>query len=248
MSFNFGADPIQSGGTLKQAAPGQHEARILGIVHLGMFEDEFQGKKKPAAPFVCALLELKSGEDEGGTNEDGTPIVVHKSFPLKKGDRAFLNSFMKAILSSEELRQYEAGVLEGGFEDFIGRPVLVEMEGGKKKNDDGTPAYTNVKSIVKMPPKLAKLCDELENEVGHVTLDDMTKEALYSVPPFEIYGKLELSVNYPGSKAEEVLEEIREENPDFGTKKAKDDDKEEDKPKAPPERKREDLDEDKEFS
>ena len=249
MSFDFGADPVQSGGSLKQAAVGQHEARLLGLIHLGMYEDTFGGKKKAPAPFVCALFELKSGEEGGGVNDDGTPIIVHKSFPLKKGDRAFLTKFMKVMLSPEEMKQYEAGVLEGGFDDFIGRPVLIDMEGSKKKNDNGDPMYTNVSGLSKMPAKLAKLCEELEGEViGHVPFDKIDKAALKALPPFEIYGKLEESVNFPGSAAEEALLEIRKDEPDFGTKKDSGDGDKDDQGKAPPEQKREDLNEDEDFS
>lgn len=249
MSFNFGADPVTAGGSLKQAAVGQHEARLLGIIHLGMYEDTFGGKKKAPAPFVCAMFELKSGEEGGGVNDDGTPIIVHKSFPLKKGDRAFLTKFMKVLLTPDEFKQYEAGVLEGGFEDFIGRPVLIDMEGSKKKDDNGDPMYTNVSGLSKMPTKLAKLCEDLESEpVGHVPFEKIDAAALKALPPFEIYGKLEQSINFPGSVAEAALEGIREEDPAFGTKKDSGDDKGGDEQKAPPERKREDLDESEDFS
>ena len=246
MSFNYGEAPVGGGSSIKQAEVGQHEARLLGIVHLGMYEDTYGGKKKAAAPFVCALFELKSGEDGGGVNEDGTPIVVHKSFPLKKGDRAFLTKFMKALLTTEEYKQYEAGVLEGGFEDLISRPVLIDMKGSKEKNDDGSPKYTNVAEISKMPPKLAKLTEDIEGEViGHVTHHEMNANALRAIPPFEIYTKVEHSINFPGSKVEEVLSEIREQDPEFGTRKQKDDDKGE---KAPTEKPRQDLNEDEDFS
>jgi|SRR5690554_383432 len=248
MSFDFGESPVGGGSSIKQAQVGQHEARLLGIVHLGMYEDTFGGKKKPAAPFVCALFELKSGEEGGGVNDDGTPIVVHKTFPLKKGDRAFLTKFMKALLTTEEYRQYEAGVLEGGFEDLIGRPVLLDMKGSKEKDDNGDPKYTNVSEVSKMPPKLAKLTEELEGvPIGHVTHSAMTEEALRAIPPFEIYTKVEKSVNFPGSRVEEVLEEIREKDPEFGTRKQKDDQKDEGN-QSPPEQQREDLDENEDFS
>jgi hypothetical protein len=248
MSFNYGADPVVTGGSIKQAAAGQHEARLSGIIHLGQYEDTFGGKKKPAAPFVCALFELKSGEEGGGINDDGTPIMVHKSFALKKGDRATLTKFMKVMLTPEEFKQYEAGVLEGGFEDFIGRPLLIDMEGSKKKEDNGEASYTNVAGMSKMPAKLAKLCEELELEsVGHVPFDKLDELALRTLPPFEIWGKLEESIDFPGSAVEEVLAAIRKETPDFGTKKAKDDDDKGDD-KAPPERKREDLNEEEDFS
>ena len=248
MSFNYGADPVVTGGSIKQAAAGQHEARLSGIIHLGQYEDTFGGKKKPAAPFVCALFELKSGEEGGGINDDGTPIMVHKSFALKKGDRATLTKFMKVMLTTEEFKKYEAGVLEGGFEDFIGRPLLIDMEGSKKKDDNGEAAYTNVSGMSKMPAKLAKLCEELELEsVGHVPFDKLDELALRTLPPFEIWGKLEESIDFPGSAVEEVLADIRKETPDFGTKKAKDDD-DKGANKTPPERKREDLNEEEDFS
>lgn len=254
MAFDFGAAPSESGGNIKQASEGQHEARLLGIVHLGMYADTFNGETKPPAPFVCALFELKSGEEGGGVNADGKPIIVHRSFPLKKGDRAFLTKFMKVMLSSEEFKQYNAGILEGGFEDFVGRACLIDMKGSKVKDDNGDPKYTNVSEISAMPPKFAKLCEELEGEpVGHVTLDDMNEDALRAIPPFEIYGKMEFSKNFPGSKAEEVLEEIREEDPEFAVKSDKADDKGGSKeasneaPKAP-EKQRDDLNEDEDFS
>lgn len=251
MSFDFGADPTVAGGSIKQADEGQHEARLLGIVHLGMFEDVFGGKKKPAAPFVCALFELKSGEEGGGVNEDGSPITVHKSFPLKKGDRAFLTSFMKAMLSKEELKLYEAGALDGGFEDFIGRPCMIDMQGSKEKDDNGNPKYTNAGSVTQMPPKLIKLCDELEGSpIGHVTLDQYTEDAIRAIPPFEIYGKLEQSINFPGSQAEAVLNEIRKQDPEFGTKRSgtSEGSTEGSGNQAPPEQPRDDLNPDEDFS
>lgn len=247
MSFNYGADPVVTGGSIKQADVGQHEARLSAIIHLGQFEDTFGGKKKPAAPFVCALFELKSGEEGGGVKEDGTPIMVHKSFALKKGDRATLTKFMKVMLTTEEFKKYEAGVLEGGFDDFIGRAALIDMEGSKKKDDDGNPAYTNVGGMSKMPAKLEKLCEDLELEsLGHVPFNKLDEKALRALPPFEIWGKLEESIDFPGSPAEEALLAIRKEDPDFGTNQAKDDDKE--GSKAPPERTREDLNEEEDFS
>lgn len=248
MSFDFGAEPAKAGGNIKQADEGQHESRLLGIIHLGMYEDVFNGEKKAAAPFVCALFELKSGEEGGGVNEDGTPIIVHKSFALKKGDRATLTKFMKALLTQDEMRLYQAGALEGGFGDLIGRGIMVEMKGSREKDDDGKPKYTNVGEITKMPPKLEKLCDDLENEsYGHVPLDNIGERELRALPPFEVYGKLEESLNYPGSGAEESLEKIRETEPDFATKSDDGKKKVEDADK-PPEKVREDLDEDQDFS
>jgi len=249
MSFNFGTEPVQAGGIIKQAGEGQHEGRLLGLVHLGMFADTYEGQVKAPAPFVCALIELKSGDEAGGVNEDGSPIITHKTFPLKRSDRAFLTKFLKVMFTTEEFKQFNAGVLEGGFEDLIGRPLLVDMEGSKTKNDDGTPAYVNVTGMSKMPNKLASICDELVNDpIGHITLENYTEDALRAIPAFEIYSKLELADNFPGSVAEEVLFSVREKTPDFGKKSTKSDDKT-GAPEAPKyqEQKR-DLDEEEDFS
>lgn len=222
MSFDYGADPVATGGKLKQAAVGAHEARLLGLIHLGMYEDSFEGKKKPAAPFVCALFELKSGEEGGGVNEDGSPIIVHKSFPLKKGAKASLTAFMEVFLTAQELQLYKAGALNGSFDDFIGKPVQLTMEGSDKTNEDGSPAYVNVAAISKLPPKFAAMVAELENDpIGHVTLNAYTESVLRALPPFEIYGRLEQSLNFAGSKADEVLRSVRAADPEFAKKKAK---------------------------
>lgn len=222
MSFDYGADPISTGGNLKQAAVGAHEARLSGIIHLGLYEDEFKGKKKPAAPFVCALFELKSGEEGGGVNEDGTPIVMHKTFALKKGDKAALTKFMEVFLTPEELRLYKAGALQGGFEDFIGKPVQITAVGSDATNEDGSPKYVNIGELSKLPAKFAAMVDELEGEpIGHITLANYTEEALRALPPFEIYGKLEQALNFSGSKADEVLRAVRAQDPEFAKQKAK---------------------------
>lgn len=250
MSFDYGADPVSSGGNLKQAAVGAHEARLLGIVHLGLFEDEFKGKKKAAAPFVTALFELKSGEEGGGVNEDGSPIIMQKSFPLKKGDKAFLTKFMQVLLTADEFKKYQAGVLSGGFGDLIGRAVQIQAVGSDALDDDGNPKYVNIGSLSALPAKFANMVDPLAGEpIGHVTLAQYTPEVLKALPPFEIYDKLEKSVNFPGSKADEVLRAVRKENPEFAKRKPKDGQASSDESKAqaapPPPA---DLDEAEDFS
>ncbi len=217
--FDFGADPITGGGNLKQASPGPHEARIKGILHLGIFEDEHKGQKKPAAPYVYVLCEIKDDEDNPQRNEDDSPICVGRSFPLKKGDRASLTGFMKAVLTPEELAQFMAGTLSGGFGDLIGRAVQIEMVAGKTA-DDGT-QYTNLKTFTAMTSKAKKLVEELETPaVGHITMDQHTEETLRHLPAFEIYTRMENSHNFPGSAAEAALLSIRKDDPEFGTKRA----------------------------
>lgn len=218
--FDFGVEVPESGSVRKTAAVGSHEARLSGIVHLGLYEDTFDGKKKPAAPFVCLLFELKSGEDGGGVNDDGSPIIVHKTIALKKGDRATLTTFLKVMFTAEEFKLYNAGVLQGGLDDLIGRVVQLDLTGSKKLGENGEPAYVNVTGYAKLAAKFAAMVDELEGEpIGHVTLKDYTPEIMKILPPYEIYDRLEQSLTFEGSKAQAVLLELRKEDPTFGTKR-----------------------------
>lgn len=248
MSFNFGEEVVSSTGSIAQAEVGAHQARLKGILHLGIYEDSFQGKKKAPAPFVCALFELKSGEEGGGVNEDGSPIVMHKTFALRKGDRAFLTNFMQVMLTADEYKKYKANVLEGGFEDLIGRVVTIDAVGSSTTNEDGTPRYVNVGGISKVPAAFAKHVAELEGEpLGHVTLSDYTEEAMRALPVFEIYDRMEQAVNFAGSQADRVLRTIRKEEPEFAMPRTESKASQEEpvrKPLAPPV----ELNEDEDFA
>jgi hypothetical protein len=110
-----------------------------------------------------------------------------------------------------------------GFDDLIGAPCTVNCKGGKDKNEDGTPKYINFGGISAMVPKLAAITDELAVPgVGHVRFPDLTKEAVLELNPIrEVNMILMEGENYSGSKAEEIVNAIREENPDFAVRKKK---------------------------
>lgn len=251
MSFDFGTEVASSGKGIKQASEGPHEGRVIGIVHLGMIEDEYEGKKKPAAPFVCILAEIIDDEEDPQRNEDGSPIVVHKTIALKKGNKAALHKFMTAVLSAEDLAAYKAGTLEGGMDDLIGNPIGLQMESNGKENKDGE-SFVNLKAFNAMTPKAKRTLREAESDlIGHVRLEQITPDVLRELPPFVIWSQMEQAINFPGSAAELALAEIRKDNPDFGTKRTGDDDEKKadgvEKPattQAPPP----DLDETQDFS
>lgn len=224
--FDFGADVPSAGNNFKNASVGNHAARLRSIIHLGMVADTFEGKPKPPAPFVVAIFEAKEDED---LNEDGTPIRVTKEFALRKGDRAFLTKFMKAALTPEEFTQYEAGVLKGGFDDFIGRGFSIDMKGSKEKNDDGTPKYTNVDGIGALNKKLLAITPELSIKgVGHVPFAKLTKEAVLEIPPYLVRKYLMQSTGYEGSPAQRAVQEILKSDPKAFS--AKDSDPKDDAP------------------
>ena len=226
MSFDYGASPVEAGGgSFKRAEVGKHAARLRSVIHLGMFEEEFKGKKKAPAPQVVAVFELK---EEGDFDEDGTtPLTISKDFALRKGDKSFLTKITKAL---------DPDGTATGFDDLIGRCCEVEIVGSKQKNEDGTPKYVNFGGISSLHPKLAAITEELQVEgAGHCRFEQLTKEAVLELHPIiEVADILMQGLNYAGSSAESAIAEIRTENEDFGTRKAASDDS--NKPEAASER------------
>jgi len=205
-SFDYGAEPVEAGGTFKQAEVGPHEARLRSLIHLGMFRELFQGKQKSPAPEVVAVFELKGEED---FEDDGTtPLFITKAFPVKKGDRTFMTKFLKAL---------DPKGAANGFDELIDTPCMVEVVPSKKVNDDGTPKYVNFGGVTGMTKKFAAMVEPLtEGGAGHVRFDDLTEDAIMELNPIlEVANILLKGENYAGSKAEGIVAAIRKENPEF---------------------------------
>jgi len=215
--FDFGTDdPIGSTTTFKNPEIGEHSARLKSIIHCGMCQEEFKGELKKPCPQVIAVFELK---DDTDFEDDGvTPLYLHKSFALKKGDKAFMTKFLKAL---------DPKGVAAGFDDLIGAACTVSAVGSKAVNDDGQPKYVNFGGIAGMPAKFAAMTEELlPGGAGHVPFKDITKEAILELfPVIEVANILMKGLNYEGSKAQTIIEEIRKENPEFAKPRAKDDSK-----------------------
>lgn len=228
MAFDYGAEvATNTGGGFKNPAVGAHTARLVSLIHLGNYQERFGKDLKDACNEVLAVFELKDEED---FEEDGvTPLYISKPFPLKSDPKSFMNKLINAL---------DADGSADGFDDLINRPCQIEVSGSKELNDDGLPKYVNFAGISSMLPKFAKFVEEAIGGVGHVKYADMTTEAILSMTSFQVQDYLVgdgtnpkggINLSFKGSKAEELLAEIRVDNPTFGMKKEKSDD---DKTKA----------------
>ena len=213
--FDYGTEEVaEVGGTFKNPQEGDHSAVLRSIIHCGLFREEFKGEIKKPAPQVVAIFELKDEED---FEDDGvTPLTLHKAFPLKKGDKAFMTKFIAAL---------DPKGTASGFDDLIGTPCQVTCKGSKVKNEDGTPKYINFGGMSAMLPKFAKMIDPLTvMGVGHVPFEALTKDAVLELNPIiEVANILCKGERYEGSKAQEIVEEIRKETPAFAIQKIKTD-------------------------
>lgn len=244
--FDYGtSEEIKDpGDEFKNPTVGDHSARLRSIIHAGMYRESFKGELKKPFPFVIAVFELK--EDDDFEDDGVTPLTISKPFPLKKGDRSFMTKFLAALDPKGEAR---------GFDDVIGSACTVTCKAGKEKKEDGTPKYVNFGGLSGLPAKFAAMLEPLAVEgVGHCRYDDLTKEALMELNPIIEVNKIIMHAeNYKGSKAEELINEIREENPDFAKQQPKDENGEgktskdsEQEQKAPP-KKEQNLDDQEEF-
>jgi len=239
--FDYGTkEEIKEPGIdFKNPTEGDHSARLRSLIHVGMYREEFKGEKKKPFPQVIAIFELK--EDDDFEDDTVTPLTISKSFPLKKGDRAFCTKFLAALDPEKKAK---------GFDDIIGAACTVTCKGSKDKNEDGTPKFINFGGVSGLPKKFAAMMDPLILEgVGHVPFDKLTKEAVLELNPIrEVNMVLMKSENYKGSKAEKIINNIREDNPEFAVRKKKED-AEETKSKAKEiiEKKDPDLNEEEEF-
>lgn len=214
--FDYGADPIAAAG-FKNPEVGNQSARLRSIIHLGTYSDIYRegGKeevKKPA-PFVVMILELTG--DENMTEDGEQQITIDKDFPLKTGDKATATKVRKA---------FDSKGVASGFDDFIGGCCMVDIKPGKDKNDDGTPKFVNAGDVTSMPAQFAKMTPALQLAgVGHVTFSNLTKEAILELHPILHIKKILMnSVNYPGSNAEVIVNDMLAENPTWLDSKGKD--------------------------
>ncbi len=241
-NFDYGTEEqVSEGGGFKQPEVGPHCARVRSLIHCGLFCEMFKGKgqapkvKKPA-PEVVAVFELK---EEVDFQEDGvTPLTISKAFPLKLGDKAFWPKFLNICDPDEKA---------AGMDDLIGAPCMVEIKPGKELNDDGSPKYVNFGGVAAMPKKFAAQVEPLVEGlgVGHVRFEDLDEAAIRELNPvLEVANILMKGEKFKGSKAEQVIAEIRKENPNFAKVSSK---QEEGEDPPPPQDVPCDLDDNKEF-
>jgi len=221
--FDYGAEASSNAGFV-QATAGPHSARVRSIIHIGKCKETYGKTIKAACNEVVFIFELKNQED---VDEAGKPIAVDKACPLKKGDKATIQKLRVALDPTAKTMG-----------DLIGTCATVIMSPGKDLDSDGKPKYVNYDSIAAMQADFKEMVKPLTDVgVGHVLFKDITKEAIMELNPARHVRKLMMGAeDYPGSKAEQIVNEILAEDPDFGKAKVKEDDEaqEQQQEQAPP--------------
>lgn len=221
MSFDYGTkeEIKESGGAANEkiVPEGDYAARLVAIIHLGVCPKEsFDKKSVVDIPQAVAVFELVSNTDpkapEGSVLEsDGeTQQRLTKDFQLKKGGG---KSDMDKIIAMGDSDAK-------GFDDLIDNVYTVKVVHSKCGKFANIAGFSKG-GLAPYPRKMWDIEPESQCKIGHVPFEALTKEALEQLHAWNHVADLLLKgVNYKGSQAEKVVNEIRaiEGRENFGTK------------------------------
>lgn len=230
--FDYGTDSDikESGkkGNEKLIPEGDYAARLTAIIHLGVAPKEnFAKTASEDIGQAVAVFELVDTDEEKDIFEDDgeTHQVLLKDFTLKKGGG---KSDMDKIIAFGDPKAQ-------GFDDLIDNVYTVKVVHSKCGK------YANLAGFSKgglssYPKKFWTSEAESQIKVGHTPFNAITREGIELLHAWNHVADILLKgINYSGSEAERIVEEIRAEEgrEDFGkkVKKSKDSSKEEAKPK-----------------
>lgn len=224
--FDYGADVTEGSGTVRvNPETGLHFSRLKSLIHLGCVEREYKGTKKEPSNKVVAVFELKGGEDgvDDLHPETGEPLTISIAFNLIKGDNSFMNSkLLPALVSKKEA---EAGTIKG-FDDLIGRPCQLNLEGSKALTEDGKHKYVDIKAMSAVMSMVASTIPPLTHAgVGHCRLSQLSLAALDEINMYiDVQEGIMKSVEWAAGThpAIALVEEIRKEQPNYAKSKPAD--------------------------
>lgn len=219
--FNSGVEEgvvLQGGGKVRNTklpAAGEHMARIRSIIHLGRVESFYNGESKGVVPKCVVVFELK--EDDDFETDGSTPLTITKDIDIKRGDKANISLLINAF-------KKEDGTAVTNFDEFIGSIGTVTISHSKCGKYANVVAF-NKGGVSSLHPKMFALVGKCVGGVGNVKFSDMTEEALSELHSYNhIADMLCVGEDYEGSKAQQLIEDIRsrEGRESYGIRTSKD--------------------------
>ena len=218
------------GGDFTNPSLGNHPARIAGVQFLDDYIHEFKGKKKPACMNVAIRFKLF---DE--TDDEDNPIqpceggdYITLVAPFKWHDLAMFTKVMCGVYPDKlSLKSKpDDDLFDKCIDHLPNRPVQVTIVGdSKENNEDGTPKYVKVGSVSALSKMVAKFTPKVEGEelFGVKMYEEISEATLRWLKPYDIADYVCDGLNYEGSEAQALVEDIRsrEGEGDFAKKTAK---------------------------
>lgn len=184
--------------------PGVYKARLVQLIDFGLQpRDAFKGEAKPPANLLGLTYELVDAFmiDEEGKEIEDKPRWVSEQIPLFHISSDLAKSTKRYKAFDETL---EFG---GDWSKLIGMPCMVGIaQSVSKKNGK---IYDNVSAVSKMRDRDVKSLPELLNEPKMFDLDNPDMTIFGSFPKW-IQDKIKSNLNFKGSKLNELLGDVPE--------------------------------------
>lgn len=157
---------FKGGGDFGRIGEGTFPARVVQVIDLGRQEGEYQGVPT-CKPTLWITFELPTET----ITIDGVekPRWLSKEFTKSTNEKAWLMKLMTGLYTSDEIDDVET------FEDFLGRPLLVEVgttSGGKDKLVGCTKLVAGMKVA------------ELYNDTKYFDIESPNTDVFESLPDF----------------------------------------------------------------
>lgn len=170
----------QTNTGFKPTPPGVYMGRCYRIIDLGTQETTWQGNVKHQ-PKVLLSWEIH-GEDENGKpllTDDGRPLMASKRFTASLTEKAALKDFIESWRG----RPFTAAELKGfAVKSLLGQWGMINIT--EEVRDGKT--YSNVDSVMPLPPALRKVLPEGHNVLGMFSMSQFTPDMM---DLFNTFGK-----------------------------------------------------------
>lgn len=185
--------------------PGAYPARVVSIMNIGLQkQNAYQGKEKPPKHELSVTYELLDEflKDEDGQDDLEKPRWVSETFPLHGLSSENAKSTLRYLALDPNNEN------DGDWSQLIGFPCIVNLVQSVSKKDK-TRIYNNVDGVHRMRDKDAKNAPELVHDPVLFDLYNPDVKVFLALPTF-LQNKIKESLDFEGSKLQEMLEDLSE--------------------------------------
>lgn len=160
---------------------GTYDARVIGIIHLGLIRGPVFGNPEATREDYKVKLIFETPDFK---RDDGTPYQIGKDIAVSNSKMGNLYKFVKAIsgknINEDDLK--EMFDKETPLKDLLGKPVSIEVEQYDKK--DGSGSTHKLVSVTKLDERIAKTLSEASSELIFFDSEKPDIETFKKLRPF----------------------------------------------------------------
>ncbi len=200
------------GGDFFKLPAGENEVliRVRSVVSMGQCVHIFKGKPEGDAKSTLALVlecwPYKIKGDKIKITSDQPAIVYHNIKAVKGNKDSHYTAMLKEVSTDNK---------PSGLFNAVGQGVVFTSDKG----------YMYLRQRIKKAGLAEKQATPKVSSKGHLVpnLNAMTEDAMKDLNPIlQVQSMMEQAINFNGTVAEDVLEAIRKDKPDFARLKPKD--------------------------